>query len=113
MKETSGFDYPAEVPVCDSHATELRGGAEFLFNQTKNTLFVGVGAQQSGKVYLQGMEGISVSAAELSNRPDDEGMVLNLKVRRAGSNDVEILPLEASPHAISELREWLNQPYMK
>lgn len=113
LKETSGFDFPAEVPVCNSHAAELRAGAEFLYNQGTSKLYVGAGAKQSGKIYLKGMDGFSVSAMELSNRPADEGRVLNLKVRRAGSEDVEILELEASDEALSELREWFNRPSMK
>lgn len=111
LKQTSGFEFPAEVAVCAEHNAVLKGGAEFRMEG--RDLYVGEGVRKSGKVYLHGVDSIRVESMVVTNRTDEEGYILCLKVRSAGEPEPHVMEIEASKSALADLREWLDADYLK
>ncbi|RYE41310.1 MAG: hypothetical protein EOP24_37520 [Hyphomicrobiales bacterium] len=108
LRETEGFELPANVVVCEGHGQQLQAGVEFRLDQARHALYIGEGVRKSGKIYLREVAGLRAEALVVTNREDEEGQILKLRVRQAGNDEIQDLELEANREVMESLHHWVG-----
>lgn len=101
-----------DVRVCNVHKDELaKPETEWILtrDQGKQQLFVGDSLRNLNEYILLGIDGITGygSGREFSHREED-GNHLNLRVRRRGDREKEMVLVVPSMEIAKELKDWVG-----
>ncbi|MBF6202616.1 hypothetical protein IU483_00605 [Streptomyces gardneri] len=116
LRETTGFEWPAEVTVCLEHKAQLEAGYEYHWDPTwkdpqtgeyRRRLVVGDLLLNQDGYILKEIRSATVRMLTESSNPDERGPIFKFVVRRPGG-PLEELEITIPRPVMAELHEWLG-----